>query len=1156
VEREDLDDFRVCVIADEKQQNIMHGHVPVGAKRLHHIYNLTRVDGSPNHYTIRDHPAVHYGRVKLWAGNVLGSETDRNFVVCEQPRACYFSIWAFARPAVARRLFAPHAAVLYEFEACMEALERAHRDADRDVLAVFFAQMERFHTTFFGTSPRMLSRCDIMELLMRLDRAFVLPYNAIFAGFAVQQDATICSATCVPTAARARRMTREDAERFKLWEGERVTTFPASDDPTNAAGGDDDDEDDGPAAGARAGAGLDDDGDEDDEPQPPPPPKAPAPQQPAPPPPAPRPRTRKPAGEIDKSPIVFQIKFRRALALYNCERRKQRRASGVYWIPDSDEQELASDEPDPVNNSAPSSLGKRSATEYRDDDDDGDEEDAETDEEKALRLDPANFERVLALDIPLSKPVRIAIQCMTCEQKALATDSVQWCELAEEIRQTIYRAKRAVERASQPVAPPVAAAEDIRKKPFVISLKTDAGDDELVYASSDYRKCVLRYPRMEHISKVWWVRKWIEHYLEADVYVARADAYATIGTLLSGVITYAQQYREIFELTMANVQAQLPHCVDAGTVVAFEIGTSPPRQIEPVEFWKRAHAGRAALEGVAYCCRAAVDAERGCAAFITELLSRAEPYTPDAVPPGLTLVSAVPLTPLQQRAVETAIASPVAIICGDAGTGKSEIARTIAPFLLACMANTPAVPGDEAGDRGLIAFLSFKNDVVQSMRETMLSPPALLPEKQCTFSTIHSFRVAKKSAKSPCPAIIIVDEFGMSPLVHLSMIITQCAKVPGKLRRLVLLGDRRQLAPIGTGVPLAHLSTNLPDLTVHLDRNFRCRDGDLLSAIDAARDGSRAFMDLVYARAPAEHAQGAASFGATLIPCPNLWDRRTPVYLRALHKALVNALRGLDPGSTRYDEVMAISPYHDARIFINLVMNAMYFESGMSVDDMITIATNRTSGAYQPLLRSGARVIFNTNNRKEANNFYRRGQIARFHGLFDHPPKVDITNRNNWHKGFFELRTDKPWRKDMVRTLVIRHARWDHVYYYVKCPPADSMHLVFATLDLCHCLTVTRAQMRGFPRVVVVLPPGHGLDTRDVLYTAVSRASLMCHVISTASHLEHMLTSTVADHNALLPAHIRAIAADEALMATPRHARDVYHEKFAADSINPADLAD
>ncbi len=178
-------------------------------------------------------------------------------------------------------------------------------------------------------------------------------------------------------------------------------------------------------------------------------------------------------------------------------------------------------------------------------------------------------------------------------------------------------------------------------------------------------------------------------------------------------------------------------------------------------------------------------------------------------------------TDWQRKAVQSAVTRAFNIITGGPGTGKTTTVVKILA-LLQEIAQKPllialAAPTGKAAMRLQEAISKSKkqlprsDEIVQHIPETVTTLHRLLGARpRSPYFHYH--------AKSPLPHdLVIVDEASMVDLALM-------AKLVDALRpnaRLILLGDKDQLASIEAGAVLADLTRAMPDCTVELKKSFR-----------------------------------------------------------------------------------------------------------------------------------------------------------------------------------------------------------------------------------------------------------------------------------------------------------------------------------------------
>lgn len=175
----------------------------------------------------------------------------------------------------------------------------------------------------------------------------------------------------------------------------------------------------------------------------------------------------------------------------------------------------------------------------------------------------------------------------------------------------------------------------------------------------------------------------------------------------------------------------------------------------------------------------------------------------------------------QKQAAKTAVVYPFTIITGGPGTGKT----TTVVKILALLQELSKQPLN-------IALAAPTGKAAMKLQESIGQSKSTLP---CSESinklipeqvvTIHRLLGAKPpspyfkyNAESPLPFdIVVVDEVSMIDLPLMSKLVSALkANV-----RLILLGDKDQLASVETGSVLADLTDGLPQYTQELKKSYR-----------------------------------------------------------------------------------------------------------------------------------------------------------------------------------------------------------------------------------------------------------------------------------------------------------------------------------------------
>jgi exodeoxyribonuclease V alpha subunit len=186
----------------------------------------------------------------------------------------------------------------------------------------------------------------------------------------------------------------------------------------------------------------------------------------------------------------------------------------------------------------------------------------------------------------------------------------------------------------------------------------------------------------------------------------------------------------------------------------------------------------------------------------------------------------------QKQAAKSAVSQALTIITGGPGTGKTTTVVKILA-LLQEMSEFPlhialAAPTGKAAMRLQESIAINKQGLpcVQSIKDG-------IPEK---VTTLHRLLGAKPPspyfrhcADQPLPYdLLVVDETSMVDLALMSKLVD--ALKPGA--RLILLGDKDQLASVESGAVLADLTQSLPGQTVELMKSHRFQ-GDIKALADA-----------------------------------------------------------------------------------------------------------------------------------------------------------------------------------------------------------------------------------------------------------------------------------------------------------------------------------
>lgn len=400
----------------------------------------------------------------------------------------------------------------------------------------------------------------------------------------------------------------------------------------------------------------------------------------------------------------------------------------------------------------------------------------------------------------------------------------------------------------------------------------------------------------------------------------------------------------------------------------------------------------------------------------------------EAPPAGIVL------DPDQARAVRTALASPVSVIAGGPGTGKTTIIRQV---LAGARAADPDV---------LVAFAAPTGKAAARLTSSLVEPGL----RATTIHRLLGWKPGSRSrfahdAATPLPHdLVVVDEVSMVSM-------TLMARLLAALRpqaRLVLVGDPHQLASVEAGAVLADIvdAGALSDVVTTLLTNHRSA-GAVAALADAIRLGDAdAALAVLAAGDPAVRLVAPEAAQAAV-------RRRVTDAGRVLHEA---ARAGDAAGALQaLDSHRLLCAHRTGR---HGVAHWTTVVRGWLAEDVPGYATDDEFYIGRPLL-----MTRNTSDLGLANGD--TGVVV----------SSDAGSRAVFDTGE-GLRPFSPWVLDGLESV-------------------DAM-------------TVHKSQGSQFGRVSVVLPPeGSPLLTRELLYTAVTRAQESVVLVGTPESVRAAVTS-------------------------------------------------
>lgn len=190
----------------------------------------------------------------------------------------------------------------------------------------------------------------------------------------------------------------------------------------------------------------------------------------------------------------------------------------------------------------------------------------------------------------------------------------------------------------------------------------------------------------------------------------------------------------------------------------------------------------------------------------------------------------------QKKAAEVALERSLCIISGGPGTGKTTTVVRIIGLLLEVFGRelkiALAAPTGKAAMR-------LQESIGRSLA-SLAMPDEALAAIPAAASTLHRLLGVRRHSpefrhnhQEPLPwDVVVVDEASMVDLALMSKLVD--ALRPGA--RLILLGDRDQLASVESGSVLADCIRSLPDNTMELRKSYRF-DHDIKALAEAIKQG-------------------------------------------------------------------------------------------------------------------------------------------------------------------------------------------------------------------------------------------------------------------------------------------------------------------------------
>lgn len=412
------------------------------------------------------------------------------------------------------------------------------------------------------------------------------------------------------------------------------------------------------------------------------------------------------------------------------------------------------------------------------------------------------------------------------------------------------------------------------------------------------------------------------------------------------------------------------------------------------------------------------------------------------------------LTLEQRAAVRAATTRRIALVSGGPGTGKTSIVVAMIRRLLAA-----GVASDE------IALAAPTGRAADRMLRSVQKGGIAAELKAQTLHRLLGYSMAIRGFRhhedNPVHArVVIVDESSMVDLAMFDSLLRALSPETS----LVLLGDADQLPSVDAGAVFRDLCEYLEgqDALTTLTHSFRMNTEDA--------DGSEVY----------ELAQGANAGGPLAIK-----TRSQTSELRFAGAELLP----LDQRATfleRWWTLVAPEPRFALRSYVTPFSEAdlNVLEAGFAAADASRLlALTHSSQCGTVALNEAMHKRAQPNGKRS----WAQGEPV-------------MMKRNDYELGLFNGDQGVLLRVAGKRSVVFRSGDTFRAF---------ALELVAPQLELAWCTTVHKAQGSEYDRIALALPEESSLGTREIIYTAVTRARRGALILAKASSLERMLAKRI-----------------------------------------------
>ncbi len=444
----------------------------------------------------------------------------------------------------------------------------------------------------------------------------------------------------------------------------------------------------------------------------------------------------------------------------------------------------------------------------------------------------------------------------------------------------------------------------------------------------------------------------------------------------------------------------------------------------------------------------------------------------------------------QRVAAVTALTHRFCVISGGPGTGKTSTVVKILALLLeqnpSCMRIALAAPTGKAAARlaESIGAVRDRLDVPAEIRDA-------IPAEALTLHRLLGRSARKRGfvhdAENPLDCdLVIVDEVSM---VDLPLMAALFAALPPRAR-LILLGDRDQLASVEAGAVLANICGPPREASyspLHVER-VATLAGDELSAASVSE-----LSDTVVFLRKSYRFSDDSGIGAL---ARSVNDGNAQEAFRLLADA--------EQGDLRWEDLPPAEQM--AEVLEPLIVEA--FRPYLSASSAVEALARFDQFRFLCAMRRGPWGVEGL-NRLTQQVLARKGLIAPRHEFYRGRP-ILITG-NDYRLGLFNGDVGLIW-PDAEAGGVLRafFPRQDG-------PPRALSPQRLPAHETVYAMTVHKSQGSEFDRVLLMLPDRHSeLLTRELLYTAITRARHSVTVRGTREVFEKTVAARVHRHTGLM----------------------------------------